>query len=125
MGLAENGWEDRRENYADGAYTKILDVSTADNIMGIDVKRPIVLYNVVLSPSQTNASGMLTLVDTSATGDAGTQKFVYVITSAATTSRQSGVSIEFPRGLVFNDGLVVSALTLSGGVTLVYKARHS
>lgn len=122
MGLAEDFWQDRRENYADG-YAKALNASTAENLMGIDIKRPVVVYSVTLFPSQANASGEVALIDSSATGDAGTTVFRATVASAATTDRQSGVHCDFPRGIKFQNGIVVSAATVTGSLNISYRAR--
>ncbi len=125
MGLGDRGWVDRAENYVDG-YTKLLTASTADNLLGIDINQPIVVFSVTLSVSQALASGDLVLVDTSATGDAGTSKWRVVVASGVTTDRNFGViHAAFPRGLAFDSGVVVSGTTVTGSVAITYKARYS
>lgn len=124
MGMGDSGWADRRENYADG-FARYVTVSTAENLLGIDQKQPVVVYSITISPSQANASGDITLVDTSATGDAGTARFRAVIASSVTTDRPGPIHAVFPRGIVFSDGVVVSATTLTAAITLTYKARYS
>lgn len=126
MGMSELSWSDRQENYADGTYTKKTNVSTADNIMGIDTKRPIVLWSITISPTVRLTTGDISLVDTSATGDAGTQRFVFSVASGATTTLpDGGTHCDFPRGIVFQNGLVVSATTVTAGIALTYKARYN
>lgn len=124
MSLGDRGWADRYENYADG-WTKSLAVSTAENVLGVDVNQPVVVYSITIAPSQNNASGEIALVDGSATGDSGdTRRFRYTIASAATTDRPSGLHCDFPRGIVFDTGLIVSGATMTGSVSLTYKARY-
>ncbi len=124
MPMAERSWVDRNENYADG-YTYSITASTADNIMGIDKKQPIVLYSITISLSQAVASGEVALVDGSATGDSGdTRKFRFVCASGVTTARPDRIHCDFPRGMVFDKGLIVSAATCTGALVLTYKARY-
>jgi hypothetical protein len=124
MGMAERTWQDRAENYADG-YSKQLTASTAENVIGIDVKRPVVVYSVTLCPSQNNASGEVVLVDGSATGDSGdSRRFRVTVASAATTDRQGIAHADFPRGIVFETGLIVSAATCTGALNISYKPRY-
>ena len=126
MGMAERSWADNKENYADG-YTLSLNASTADNVIGIDIKRPVVVYSITLTPSQNNASGEVALVDGSATGDSGdTRKFRFTVTSGGTTTRNPAVlHADFPRGIVFETGLIVSAATCTGALSISYKPRYS
>lgn len=124
MALGDRGWTDRAENYVD-SYVKSVAASTADNVMGIDVNQPVVVFSVTIAHSQALASGDLTLVDTSATGDAGTAKFRAVIASAATTSRPGPFHVAFPRGIYFDSGLIVSATDVTGAITVTYKPRYS
>lgn len=125
MGLGDAGWNDRKENYADG-YTKSVAASTAENVVGIDIKQPVVVYSITIAASQNNASGEVALVDGSATGDSGdTRRFRAVVASAATTDRQGAFHCDFPRGIKFETGLIVSAATLTGAVSLSYKPRYA
>lgn len=122
--LADRGWADRHENYADG-FSRTFTVTTAENFLGVDLSQPVVIYSVTLTVSQNNASGDFALVDTSATGDAGTARLRFTIASGATTDRNAnGFSVSFPRGMVFNDGCVISATNVTGSVTMTYKARY-
>ena len=126
MPMAENGWSDRAENYADG-WRKVLTATTADSVITTgDEIRPAVVYSVTLSVSQTNASGDLSLVDGSASGDSGdTRKWSCAIASGVTTDRNVGViHADFPRGIVFNYGLIVSATTVTGHVAITYRSRY-
>ena len=126
MGIAERSWCDSRENYADG-WRKVLTASTADSVITTgDEVRPAVVYSITLSVSQNNASGDLSLVDGSASGDSGdTRKWSVQIASGATTDRNLGViHADFPRGLVFDTGLIVSAATVTGHVAITYKMRY-
>lgn len=124
MGLAENFWKDRQENYADG-FTKTFTASTAENVLGIDIARPVIVYSVAFTVSQNNASGELALVDGSATADSGdTRKARWRVASGGTTERDlGGLSNTFPRGMIFQTGLIVSAATLTGDVTITYRPR--
>ena len=121
--LADRSWSDRNENYADG-YARAITLSTAENLIGIDIAAPVVVYSVTLSVSQANASGLLSLVDSSATADAGTAKVNFVVASGGTTERDLGsVHAAFPRGIVFDNGVIVSGTTVTGYVTITYKRR--
>lgn len=125
--LGENGWNDRLENYADG-YTRNFTLSTADNvIVSGNWAQPAVVYSVTLTISQNGASGDFVLVDGSATADSGdTRKWRAIFASgAAVATNRDEVMLHatFPRGIVFNTGLIVSAATLTGACSISYKAR--
>jgi len=126
MGIGERSWMDRTENYADG-YTLTINASTADNVLGVDIKAPVVVYSLTVACSQANASGEVALVDGSATADSGdTRRFRAVMTSAGATTKPRGwMHADFPRGLVFETGLIVSAATCTGAVNITYKRRYS
>lgn len=126
MSMAENGWNDRQENYADG-WRKVLTATTADSVVTTgDEVRPVVVYSVTLSVSQNNASGDISLIDGSASGDAGdTRRWSWMVASGATTERDvGGLHATFPRGIVFDTGLIVSATTVTGHISITYKARY-
>lgn len=125
MGFSKKSWSDNDENYADG-YTRLFSVSTADNVIATgNVAGKAVVYSVTLSLSQSNASGDFALVDGSATADSGDdRKFRVVIASAATTERSNVLHADFPRGIVFETGLIVSAATITGAVSITYKQRY-
>jgi hypothetical protein len=129
MGLGEASWHDSNENYADG-WTKFVSASTAENVVGVliggtDYKQPVVVYSITVAASQAVASGEVVLVDGSATGDSGdTRRFRCVIASAATTDRQGPAHFDFPRGIRFDTGLIVSAATLTAAISLTYKPRY-
>lgn len=124
MGIGDRGWSDRSENYADG-YTISVNGTTATAIIASagDVLSPAVLYSITVSVNPAVGSGEVALLDTSATGDATGQKYRVRIASAASQVFHNTDS--FPRGLVFEKGIVVSALTVSGAISLTYKARYS
>jgi hypothetical protein len=122
--MGNAGWCDKRENYADG-WTKSFAVSTAENVMGVDKKQSVVVYSITIGPSQALASGEIALVDGSSTGDTGDARlFRYTVASAATTDRPGGVHCDFPRGIKFETGLIVSGATVTGSVSISYKARY-
>lgn len=124
MALAEDFWKDKDENYARGkAFT--FNLSTAENINGIDVARPTVVYSLTMTVSQNNASGEIALVDGSATGDSGDTRLArFRVASGGTTERDlGGIHANFPRGILFNTGLIVSAATLTGDVVISYRPR--
>ena len=126
MPMAEKSWNDRNENYADG-WRKVLTATTADSVITTgDEVRPAVVYSVTVSVSQTNASGDIVLVDGSATGDSGdTRRWSAVIASGVSTDRNVGViHADFPRGIVFDTGLIVSATTVTGHISITYKMRY-
>lgn len=115
-------WADRIENYADG-YLLAVAGTTATGAHGTDLKQPMVVYSVTLTLNASLGSGDVSLVDGSATGDAGdTRRFRAVVASAAGASFSAHYM--FPRGMVFDTGLLVSATTVTGAVTLTYKMRY-
>lgn len=124
MGLGDAGWNDRVENYADG-WTKRVTASTAENLVTTgNIKQPVVVYSITVTVSQgATVSGDVSLVDTSATADAGTARWRGVISSASPNAGM--LHADFPRGMRFDDGVVVSATAVTGAISITYKPRYS
>lgn len=123
MSMGNRSWDDKKENYAD-MYVKTVAVSTAENMVGVDLKGPVVIYSITIAHSQANASGEIALIDASATADVTPVKFRARIASAATTDRQSPAHYDFPRGIFFDTGVIVSAATLTADINVSYYKRY-
>lgn len=123
MGISERGWNDRLENYTD-IYT--LDVAgSVTTALNIDVSQPVVVYSISVLGNTSVASGDVTLRDASSTAAvvAGDRKHHTVLASAA-QSQSFYFADSFPKGVVFNNGIVVSASTVTGAINISYKLRY-
>ena len=123
MPIAERGWSDRNENYAD-SYSKAIVGTTATAIMGVDYTQPAVIYSLSVYVGNAGATGDVMLVDGSATGDAGDTRVLRVHIASGAGGEQ-GRHLIFPRGLIFDKGIIVSATTVTGAVSLTYKPRYA
>ena len=119
--MAERSWQDREENYADG-YTLSIKGTTATALVSDGIAQPVVLYSVSVMANAALGSGEVVLKDSSASADADNTGRYRVAWASGAGTFQHGAS--FPRGMVFNQGLIVSALTVTGAVNLTYKARY-
>lgn len=121
MGISERGWTDRIENYCDG-WTKRIIGTTSTAVLGQDYAQPAVVYAITVSFNTSVGSGDVVLVDGSATGDANdARRWTIHLASGANRAVET---VPFPRGLVFETGLIVSATTVTGSVSLLYKPRY-
>lgn len=127
MALGDRSWSDRSENYADGYLLAVAGTTaTAINSSGNSpyLARPVVVYSLTVSVNPSVGSGDVSLVDGTASADAGdTRRFRVIIASGVGT--QVAEHFEFPRGIVFDAGLIVSATTVTGAISLTYKNRYS
>lgn len=123
MPLGDRSWRDSTENYVD-AYTIRVNGTTATGVSGTDLAQPHVVYSVTLAVSQAGSTGDFALVDGSATGDSGDAR-IFRTRVASGTSGERTQHFAFPRGLVCDTGLIVSATTITGDVTIGYKRRYA
>lgn len=121
MSMADRGWRDSTENYADG-YVINISGSTATAVNGIDFLQPVALVGITVAVNPSVASGDVVILDGSATADTNPQKWRVVVASAA--SQVYNCNVMFPRPLALNSGLIVSATTVTGAVSLLYKTRY-
>ena len=122
MGLGDRGWSDKLENYAD-SYLLALTATTVTAIQGQDYKQPAVVYSLSICVNPSTGSGDVTLVDGSATADSGDTRKIRVAISSA-ISQNFAYHAAFPRGIAFNTGIIVSATTCTGAITVTYKSRY-
>ena len=125
MGLSESGWSDRVENYAD-MWSLNVNGTTATAVQGGDSTgdsiQPTILYSISISVNPSVGSGDVTIKDGPGTATAGTQVHRAVIASAASQTFEQSVS--FPRGLICTGGIIVSATTVTGSISLTFKQRY-
>lgn len=122
MSMGDRGWRDSTENYCD-SYVINIAGTTATAIQGQDYKQPAALFGISFTPGEAGTTGDIVLRDGSATADSDAQAWRTVV-SSGTVTFQSYV-FEFTRGLTFNSGIVVSATTVTGALSLLYKPRYS
>lgn len=125
MAIADRGWSDRAENYVDSWALAISGTTaTAINSSGNSpyLDQPIVIYSLTVSVNPAVGSGDVSLIDSTSSGDVTPLMVRMVIASAA--SQTYTETISFPRGLVFGSGVLVSATTITGAVTISYKDRY-
>jgi len=121
-GLAGQGWVDSMENYAQG-YTINIKGSTATAAhLSEDVTIPCALYAITLSLNPSVGSGEVTLKNGKGTATAGSNIWTADIASAASSTYH--LHATFPRGMVFSSGIIVSAVTITGNVNLLFKQRY-
>jgi len=127
MPIGDRGWSDRQENYAD-AYTLLVvgTTATAINSSGDSPYKlqPIVLYSVTVTVNPAVGSGDIALIDGTASADSGDARlFRCNVASAAASVFEA--HFPFPRGMVFDKGIIVSATTITGAINMTYKNRYS
>lgn len=122
MSLGDRGWRDSAENYCDGYVINVAG-TTATAVMGVDYKQPVALLGFTVSVNPSVASGDVVILDGSATGDSNPQKWRIVIASAA--NQTFSHTQLFARPLAMDSGLIVSATTVTGAISLLYKPRYS
>lgn len=121
MSMADRGWRDSTENYAD-SYVLNVTGTTATALMGQDYKQPVALVGISITLNTSVGSGDVVLRDGSATGDADSQAWRLVVASG--NNGPFHATTMFARPLAFNSGIVVSATTVTGSISLLYKARY-
>lgn len=122
MSLGNKSWNDKVENYGDG-YNLVLSGTIATGVYGTQLQQPVVVYAITVTLSQNaGASGSVVLVDGSATADSGDPRR---FTSVFASGQNSVLVQNFPRGIVFNSGCIVSATTVTGALNLNCIARYS
>jgi len=127
MPLGDRGWNDRQENYADGYLLNVVGTTAT----GLDSSgdspyrsRPLVVYSVTVTVNPAVGSGDVALIDGTATADSGdTRLFRCKVASGA--GQVFAEHFAFPRGLVFDKGLIVSATTVTGDIGITYKQRYA
>jgi len=121
--FAEASWKDRNENYLDETYRirVVGTTATAVNIATGDSKQPHILYGVYLNLNPSIGSGEVVIKDGPGTATAGGVIYAVLIASAASQTYTHQAS--FPRGIICTGGLIVSALTITGDVNLLFKSR--
>lgn len=122
MSMAERGWRDSTENYCDG-YKLTVNGSTATAVNGQDYKQPTAVFGLSITINTSVGSGLVTLVDGSATADAGDSR-KWQVDLASGNGGPYTYQVAFARGLVFDTGLIISASTITGSVSLLYKPRY-
>lgn len=122
MSMGDRGWRDSTENYCD-SYVLNIAGSSATAMLGRDYLQPVVLFGISFTPGEAGTTGDISFLNGSATADTNTQLWRAIV-SSGTVTFQSYV-YEFPRGLVFDTGLIVSATTVTGALSLLYKSRYT
>ena len=121
-GFAGQGWSDSRENYVDGYTIDIKGTTATAAHFSEDVTIPCALYSITLALNPSIGSGEVTLKNGKGTATAGDNKWTAKIASAA--SQVYMLHATFPRGVVFSSGIIVSAATITGNVSLSFKQRY-
>lgn len=122
MSMGDRGWRDSQENYADG-YVINISGTTATAIQGIDYKQPAAIFGISFTPGEAGTTGDISFLNGSATGDTNPQVWRAVVSSGTVTFQP--YVFEFTRGLVFDTGIIVSATTVTGALSILYKSRYS
>ena len=122
MSMGDRGWRDSTENYCDG-YVLNVAGTTATALQGQDYKQPAAIFGISFTPGEAGTTGDISILDGSATADTNPQTWRSIV-SSGTVTFQSYI-FEFPRGLVFNTGIIVSATTVTGALSILYKSRYS
>lgn len=119
MTMGDRGWRDSTENYCDYWSLTIVG-STATAISGQGLQA-IALVGGSITVNPGTASGSIQILDSSATANADP----VVATFNISTGTQSYVlPLTFARPVALNNGLVVTAATVTGSINLVYKVRY-
>ena len=121
-GLAGQSWLDSQENYAQGYTINIKGTTATAAHLSEDVTIPCALYAVTLALNPSVGSGEVTLKNGKGTATAGSNVWTAEIASAA--SQTYVLHATFPRGMIFSSGLIVSAATITGSVSLLFKQRY-
>ena len=121
MSMGDRGWRDSTENYCDG-YTLDVNGSTATAVQGNTYKQPAAIFGISVTLNTSIGSGEVAINDSSATGDADPEVWSIAIASGTVPYTYTAM---FPRGLACNNGIVVTATTVTGDVVLLYKSRYS
>ena len=121
-GLAGQSWLDSQENYVKGYSITVNGTTATAAHLDEDVTIPCAVYSVTLTLNPSVGSGEITLKDGKGTATAGSVVWRARIASAASQTYQ--LTQDFPRGVVFASGLIVSALTVSGTVNLTFAQRY-
>lgn len=122
MPFGDKSWSDRAENYA-GGYTKNITGTTSTTVMEVDYTQPAVVYSFTVAVGNAGATGEVSLIDGSATADTDTTMFAMKVASGL--GEQGTQHFTFPRGISFDKGIVISATTVTGNVSLTYKRRYA
>jgi len=122
MSMGDRGWRDSTENYCDGYALKVVG-STATAILGNSYSQPMALFAISVAANPSVGSGLVDFIDSSATGDADTTIWSVKIASGNSDGFQA-YTMAFPRGLALNNGLVITATTVTGSISVLYKARY-
>ena len=122
MPLGNDRWSDSKENYVHGYYKSIVG-TTSTAILGNDYLQPVVVFSLTVAIGNAGATGEVSLIDSSATADTdGTTRIATKIASGA--GGEMGRHIAFARGVIFNKGVVVSATTITGNISISYRPRY-
>lgn len=121
MPFGDRGWRDSIENYCDGYVLKV-NGSTATSAPGAG-SAPVALYAISITVNPSVGSGQVDIIDSSATANADTTVWSVAIPSAA--SQVFSYEAMLPRGLALNNGLVITATTITGSISLLYKQRYN
>ena len=119
--MGNRGWNDKLENYCDGYVIKVVG-STATAIQGDSYIQPAAIYGLSIAVNPSVGSGLVDIIDSSATGNADTT--VWSVRIASGADKSTFYHMNFPRGLACNNGIVVTATTITGSISLLYKPRY-
>lgn len=122
MGMGDRGFRDSTENYCD-SYVINISGSTATAVQGIDYKQPAAIFGFSFTPGEAGTTGDVVLLDGSATADANPQVWRAVISSGTVNFPQYGLM--FARPLLVTAGIIVSATTVTGAFSLLFKPRYA
>lgn len=122
MSLGDRGFRDSTENYCD-SYIWNINGSSATGVLGQAISQPIAVFGISVTLNAAVGSGDFSLVDASSTGD--TTPVLWKVTVSSGSAAGYRYDFPFPRGLAFNNGLVLSAATVTGTICVLLKARYS
>lgn len=122
MSMGDRGWRDSTENYCDSYVLKVSG-STATGLLGQGIVQPIALFGISVTPTEAGTTGLVDILDSSATANA--DPTVWSVGIASGTVTFPNYVFEFPRGLALTAGLVITATTVTGSISLLYKPRYS
>lgn len=121
--IGGRGWNDKLENICDSYVIRIVgSTATAITVTGTRTD-PAVIYGLSVTISEAGTTGRVDINDSSATGDADPNIWSVAIPSG-TVNFQPYV-MAFPRGMACTAGIVVTALTVTGNICVLYKTRYS
>jgi len=126
MSLAGRTWHDSTENYCDGYVLKVSG-STATAILGNSYSQPVSIFGISITVNSEVSTGLVDFRDSSATGDNDPTIWSVRITSGSIVGVAGFQQYVMPfyRGLTFNNGIVITATTVTGSISVLYKARYS